>query len=48
MAVLEARRHYAWYLKGVRNASYYREKIVHMETLEDVHKITEGILRDLT
>ena len=47
VAVLEARRHYAWYLKGVRNASYYREKIVHMETLEDVHKITEGILRDL-
>ena len=47
VAVLEARRHYAWYLKGVRNASYYREKIVHMETLEDVHKITQGILRDL-
>ena len=48
VAVLEARRHYAWYLKGLRNASYYREKIVHMETLEDVHKITEGILRDLS
>ena len=48
VAVLEARRHYAWYLKGVRNASYYREKIVHMETMEDVHRITAGILRDLT
>ena len=48
VAVLEARRHYAWYLKGLRNASYYREKIVHMETLDDVHKITEGILRDLS
>ena len=46
-AVLEARRHYAWYLKGVRNAAYYREKIVHMETMEDVHRITAGILRDL-
>lgn len=48
IAVLEARRHYAWYLKGVRNAAYYREKIVHMETMEDVHRITAGILRDLT
>lgn len=48
VAVLEARRHYAWYLKGVRNASYYRERIVHMETMEDVHRITAGILRDLT
>ncbi|MGM9661683.1 MAG: tRNA dihydrouridine synthase DusB [Oscillospiraceae bacterium] len=47
IAVLEARRHYAWYLKGVRNAAYYREKIVHMETMEDVHRITAGILRDL-
>ncbi|MGM9619063.1 MAG: tRNA dihydrouridine synthase DusB [Oscillospiraceae bacterium] len=47
VAVLEARRHYAWYLKGIRNAAYYREKIVHMETMEDVHRITAGILRDL-
>ena len=48
IAVLEARRHYAWYLKGVRNAAYYRQQIVHMETLEDVHRITLGILQDLT
>ena len=47
VAVLEARRHYAWYLKGIRNAAHYREKIVHMETMEDVHRITAGILRDL-
>ena len=47
VAVLEARRHYAWYLKGVSHASYYKEKIVHMETLEDLHKVTAGIKRDL-
>ena len=47
VAVLCARRHYAWYLKGVPHAAYYREKIVHMETLEDVRRVTDGIKRDL-
>lgn len=46
-AVLCARRHYAWYLKGVSHASYYKEQIVAMETLEDVYRVTEGIKRDL-
>ena len=47
LALLEARRHYAWYLKGVAHASYYKEQIVHMETLEDLYRVTAGIKRDL-
>ena len=47
VAVLEARRHYAWYLKGISPASYYKEQIVHMETLEDLYRVTAGIKRDL-
>lgn len=47
IAVLNARRHYAWYLKGVPHASYYKEQIVHMETLDDVYRVTSGIKRDL-
>ncbi len=47
IAVLNARRHYAWYLKGVPHASYYKEQIVRMETLADVYRVTEGIKRDL-
>ena len=47
VAVLSARRHYAWYLKGVPHASYYKEQIVRMETLEDVYRVTKGIKRDL-
>ena len=47
VALLEARRHYAWYLKGVPHASYYKEQIVHMETLEDLRRVTAGIKRDL-
>lgn len=46
-AVLEARRHYCWYLKGVSHANYYKEQIVCMNTLEDVYRITRGIKRDL-
>ena len=47
MAVLCARRHYAWYLKGVPHASFYKDQIVRMETLEDVYRVTKGIKRDL-
>jgi len=46
-AVLEARRHYCWYLKGVPYANYYKERIVRMNTLEDVYQVTRGIKRDL-
>ena len=46
-AVLEARRHYCWYLKGVPHANYYKEQIVRMDTLEDVYRVTRGIKRDL-
>ncbi len=47
VAVLEARHHYCWYLKGVAHANYYKEQIVQMNTLEDVYRITAGIKRDL-
>ena len=47
IACLEARRHYAWYLKGVPHAGYYKEQIVKITTLEDVYRVTKGIKRDL-
>ena len=47
IACLEARKQYAWYLKGVPHAGYYKEQIVRMNTLEDMYRITEGIRRDL-
>jgi tRNA-dihydrouridine synthase B len=47
VAVLEARRHYCWYLKGVSHSGYYKEQIVQMNTLEDVERVTKGIKRDL-
>lgn len=47
IAILEARKQYAWYLKGVPHANYYKEQIVRMNTMDDVYRITEGIKRDL-
>ena len=48
VALLEARRHYYWYLKGVKYANYYKDQINHMETLEDLYRVTAGIKRDLS
>ena len=47
IACLEARRQYAWYLKRVPHAGYYKEQIVKITTLEDVYRVTKGIKRDL-
>ena len=48
IACLEARKHYAWYLKGVPYAGYYKEQISHVSTLEDIYRVTAGIKRDLS
>ena len=47
IACLEARKHFAWYLRGVRNASYYKNQISSMNTMEDIYRIARDIVRDL-
>jgi tRNA-dihydrouridine synthase B len=47
IACLEARKHYAWYLRGVAHAAYFKSKIAQAETLADFLSITEGIKREL-
>ena len=47
IACLEMRKHYAWYLKGVPYAAYWKEQICRMETAQDFAAVTRGILRDL-
>jgi tRNA-dihydrouridine synthase B len=47
IACLEARKHFAWYLRGVSHSSYYKEQISAISTMEDVEKIAAGIKRDL-
>ncbi len=48
VACLEARKHYAWYLRGIPHAGFYREQISSISCFEDIEKLTKGIKRDLT
>ena len=47
-ACLEARHHVPWYLHGVPYGGYYRQQLVHVETLDELRHIVEGIKRDLS
>ncbi len=47
IACLEARKHFAWYLRGVSHSSYYKTQISSITAMEDVHRIAQGICRDL-
>ena len=47
IACLEARKHFAWYLRGVAHSSYYKEQISSITTMEDIYRIANGIRRDL-
>ena len=47
LACLEARRHLAWYLKGVPHSGYYRTQAVHVETLEDVRSLAKLMKKEL-
>ena len=48
IACLEARRHYALYLKGVPHAGYWKTEVCKVQTMEDLERCTRGILRVLT
>ena len=47
IACLEARKHYAWYLKGVPYAGFWKSEISKISTLADVYRVTAGIKREL-
>ena len=47
-ACMEARHQLPWYLHGVAHSGYYKQQLVHVDTLEDIKKIAIGIKHDLT
>ncbi len=47
IACLEARKHFAWYLRGVAHSGYYKEQISAIQSMEDIYRIAAGIKRDL-
>ena len=47
IACLEARKHFAWYLRGVPHSGYYKEKISSISSMDEIESIARGIQRDL-
>ena len=47
IACLQARKHFAWYLRGVRNSSFYKNQISSLTTMEDIYRVAKEIVRDL-
>ncbi len=47
IACLEARKHFAWYLRGVAHSNYYKAQISNISQMEDIEYIARGIQRDL-
>ena len=47
IACLEARKHFAWYLRGVAHSNYYKEQISSIATMADIYRIADGIKKDL-
>lgn len=47
VACLEARRHFAWYLRGVPHSGPYKSEIVQVSTLDDVRRAAQRIKKEL-
>lgn len=43
VACLEARKHFAWYLKGIPHASYYKDKVMSVSTLAEAQRLAAEI-----
>lgn len=47
LTCLEARTNYNRYVKGVPHTAYWKTEIAKINTLEDIDRITKGLIRDL-
>ena len=47
IACMEARKHFAWYLRGVSHSSFYKKEISSMNNMEDIYRIARDVVRDL-
>ena len=48
IACLEARKHFAWYLRGMPYASFFKERIMSVSTLRDIHDVARDIKDSLS
>lgn len=47
IACLEARKHFAWYLKGVPYSSFYKNQITSLTTMEDIYRVAKEVVQNL-
>ena len=47
IACLEARKHFAWYLRGVSHSSFYKKEITSLSKMEDIYRVAKDVVRDL-
>ena len=47
IACLEARKHFAWYLRGVAHSAYFKNQISSLTTMDDIYRVAEQIQREL-
>ena len=47
IACLQARKHFAWYLRGIPHSSFYKNEISSLNTMEDIYRVAKDIVRDL-
>lgn len=47
IACLEARKHFAWYLRGVPHSAPYKDEISRISTMDDIYKLAKDISRNL-
>lgn len=46
-AVLESRRHIAWYLRGVRGGNFYKTRVTNVSSLSELRKLIDEMKRTL-
>ena len=47
MGILEMRKHYNNYFKGIRNAKTYRSKLVRSDSYEEIMEIVSDLRRQV-
>ena len=47
IACLQARKHFAWYLRGVPHSSFYKNEISSLNTMDDIYRVAKDVVRDL-
>ncbi len=47
IACLEARKHFAWYLRGVAHSGFYKEQISAISSMEEIYRIAKDVSREL-